>query len=104
MTGHFTETGQWPQLDSGGGCDLIRPTRLAQDDDPSLVVKDEIDHRSLAVLSEEVRAHIRLGPLAIVSLTAPWCGFEDGHEFGVTGKSLRSAATCSRACCSDSPG
>ena len=39
--------------------------------------------------SEEVRAHVPIGPLAIVGLTAPWCGLEDGHEFGVTGKGLR---------------
>jgi len=61
----------------------------AQDDDPSLVIKDEVDHHFLAALPEEGRAHVPVGPLTIVSPTAPWRGFEDGHELGVMGKRLR---------------
>src|SRR5713226_3037468 len=55
------------------------------------------------VFAEDVRAHVPIGSLTVVGFAAPRCGFEDGHQFGVKGSaSAGSAATCSRACCSDS--
>lgn len=51
-----------------------------QDDDSSLVIKDEVDHHSLVVLAEEVRTHVPIGSLTVVSLTTPWCDFQDGYH------------------------
>jgi hypothetical protein len=74
----------------------------AQDDDPALILKDEVDNHALVVFAEYMRAHVPIRPLAIVGFAAPWRGFQDDPKFGVTGASAGSAATCSRAWCSDS--
>ena len=50
------------------------------DDDPPLIVKDEVDHHALVVSAEDIRAHVPIGPLTIVGLAAPWRGAGIPHQ------------------------